>query len=255
MRHLACLGLLVAAAVLGQEVRVRDGAIEVRDGNLRTVVQAEKGPSWVGYAVDGRGGECWDKGCCRGVVRLEPAGRVAVLYRVVEGKVEKVRVASVDCEIDAGGLKVIWLNGVKGEESVRWLGEMVELRGAVAALGMHRGAGEVEALAGLARKHAVSRVRGDALFWLAQRAGEKAVGTITEAIDQDPDTDVKKRAVFALSQLPKDESVRLLIQVARSNRNPVVRKQAFFWLGQSREPAALDFLEEILGTRGKGNAY
>jgi HEAT repeat protein len=166
-----------------------------------------------------------------------------------------VRVASVDCEIDAGGLKVIWLNGVKGEESVRWLEEMVELRGAVAALGMHRGAGEVETLAGLARKHATSRVRGDALFWLAQRAGEKAVGTITEAIDQDPDTDVKKRAVFALSQLPKDESVRLLIQVARSNRNPVVRKQAFFWLGQSREPAALDFLEEILGTRGKGNAY
>jgi hypothetical protein len=255
MRHLACLGLLVVAAVLGQEVRVRDGAIEVREGSLRTVVQAEKGPSWVGYAVDGRGGECWDGGCCRGVVRLEPAGRVAVLYRVVEGKVEKVRVTSVDCEIDAGGLKVLWLNGVKGEESVRWLGEMAELRGAVPALGMHRGGGEVETLAGLARKHAVSRVRGDALFWLAQRAGEKAVGTITEAIDQDPDTDVKKRAVFALSQLPKDESVRLLIQVARSNRNPVVRKQAFFWLGQSREPAALDFLEEILGTRGKGNAY
>lgn len=255
MRNLGCLGLFVVAGALGQEVRVRNGVVEARKGTWGTVVQGEKGPAWVGYSVDGRAGECWEGGCCRGVVRLEPAGRVAVLYRVVEGKVEKVRFASVDCEIDAGGLKVIWLNGVKGEESVRWLAEMAEVRGAVAALGMHRGAGEVEALAGLARKHAGGRVRGDALFWLAQRAGEKAVGTITEAIDKDPDTDVKKRAVFALSQLPKDESVRLLIQVARTNRNPVVRKQAFFWLGQSREPAALDFLEDILGTRGKGNAY
>ncbi len=255
MRNLACLGLLVVVGVLAQEVRVRNGQVEVREGTWRTVVQGEKGPAWIGYAVDGRGGGCWEEGCCKGVVRLEPAGRVAILYRVVEGKIEKVRFASVDCEIDAGGLKVVWLNGVRGDESVRWLAEMAEVRGAVPALGMHRGAGEVEALAGLAQKHATGRVRGDALFWLAQRAGEKAVGTITEAIDQDPDTEVKKRAVFALSQLPKGESVRLLIQVARTNRNPVVRKQAFFWLGQSREPAALDFLEEILGTRGKGNAY
>ena len=40
------------------------------------------------------------------------------------------------------------------------------------------------------------------------------------AIEQDPDTDVKKRAVFALSQLPKDEGVPLLINVARTNSQP-----------------------------------
>jgi HEAT repeat protein len=90
-------------------------------------------------------------------------------------------------------------------------------------------------------------VRGDALFWFAQRAGEKAAGEITAAIEQDPDTDVKRRAVFALSQLPKDEGVPLLIQTARTNKNPVVRKQAMFWLGQSKDPRALAFFEEILG--------
>jgi len=57
---------------------------------------------------------------------------------------------------------------------------------------------------------------------------------------------VKKKAVFALSQLPRDEGVPLLIQVARSNRNPVVRKQAIFWLGQSNDPRALNFFEEVL---------
>jgi hypothetical protein len=38
----------------------------------------------------------------------------------------------------------------------------------------------------------------------------------------------------------------LLIQVARTNPNPAVRKQAMFWLGQSRDARALAFFEEIL---------
>jgi hypothetical protein len=38
----------------------------------------------------------------------------------------------------------------------------------------------------------------------------------------------------------------MLIQVAKTNRNPVVRKQAIFWLGQSHDPRALDYLEQIL---------
>jgi HEAT repeat protein len=84
------------------------------------------------------------------------------------------------------------------------------------------------------------------LFWLAQRAGEEAVGAISDAIANDPETDLKRRAVFALSQLPKSEGVPLLIQIARTNANPVVRKQAMFWLGQSRDPRALQFFQEIL---------
>ena len=87
-----------------------------------------------------------------------------------------------------------------------------------------------------------TQVKGNALFWLAQRAGQKAVGTITAAIENDPDTEVKKKAVFALSQLPKDEGVPLLIQQARTNKNPVVRKQAMFWLGQIERPAGAQVL-------------
>jgi HEAT repeat protein len=89
-------------------------------------------------------------------------------------------------------------------------------------------------------------VRGQALFWLAQKAGKKAEGAITGAIENDPDTDVKKKAVFALSQMPKDEGVPKLIQVAQTNRNPAVRKQAMFWLRQSNDPRALEFFEKVL---------
>ena len=98
----------------------------------------------------------------------------------------------------------------------------------------------------MAREDESYHVRGQALFWLAQKAGKKAVGTITGAIENDPDTDVKKKAVFALSQLPKDEGVPKLIEVAQNNHNPAVRKQAMFWLGQSNDPRALAFFEKVL---------
>jgi hypothetical protein len=91
------------------------------------------------------------------------------------------------------------------------------------------------------------RVRGQALFWLAQRAAHKTAETaIADAIAQDPETEVKKKAVFALTQMPAGEGVPMLIQVARSNPNASVRKQAMFWLGQSKDPRALAFIEEVL---------
>jgi hypothetical protein len=52
--------------------------------------------------------------------------------------------------------------------------------------------------------------------------------------------------VFALTQLPAGEGVPLLITLARTAANPVVRKQAYFWLGQSKDPRALSFFEEVL---------
>jgi hypothetical protein len=70
------------------------------------------------------------------------------------------------------------------------------------------------------------------------------MSAITDAVDRDPDTEVKKKAVFALQQLPDGQGVP--IQVARTNKNPAVRKQAMFWLGQSNDPRALAFFEEVL---------
>jgi len=91
------------------------------------------------------------------------------------------------------------------------------------------------------------RVRGQGLFWLAQRASQTtAQSAIADAIANDPETEVKKRAVFALTQMPSGEGVPLLIQVARTNQNAAVRKQAMFWLGQSRDPRALAYIEEVL---------
>lgn len=187
----------------------------------------------------------------QGPIRLEGPDTMNVLFRIDAKDVQRIRFYSPDCELDAGGRTIHWMDAVDAAESIRLLKTFVatdKLRSsALAAIAMHKDDLSVPTLIDLARRDPQTKVRGDALFWLGQKAGEKAVGEITAAIENDPETDVKKRAVFALSQLPKDEGVPLLIKVAKTNQNAAVRKQAMFWLGQSRDPRALDFFAEILG--------
>jgi HEAT repeat protein len=114
------------------------------------------------------------------------------------------------------------------------------------ALSQSREPKAIDAIIEAARRDPDARVRGQALFWLSQTAARRAPEAIRAALDDDPEVEVKKKAVFALSQLPKDEGVPLLIGVARSHRSYEVRKQAMFWLGQSQDPRALAFFEDVL---------
>jgi hypothetical protein len=256
---------------------------------VERLVAAQTEPAWIGYTVptltgsDGHRSCCGDTWISDGVVisngrvascaleprdrsaqagdteprpqaspiKLEGSATMVVLFRVDAKAVQKVRMYSSDCELDAGGRAVHLLDGVVPADSVRLLASLASTNdrvrsSAMAALAMHREDTSVPTLLTLARQDPNTRVRGDALFWLAQTAGRKVAPEITAAIENDPDTDVKKRAVFALSQLPADEGVPLLINVAKTNRNPAVRKQAMFWLGQSKDQRALTSFTEIL---------
>ena len=104
----------------------------------------------------------------------------------------------------------------------------------------------VPALLAIAKNDPDPSTRGEALFWLAQTAGKSVARDISAAAANDPDTKVQERAVLALSQLPKDEGVPLLIGIARTHTNAKVRERAMFWLGQSKDPRAVKFFEEIL---------
>jgi hypothetical protein len=281
----AAIALLVAPSAIAQP-HVTNGRLvqQAIASNLAAAVRAiaanQSEPVWIGYAAPARPGEhemcCADNGswgACGlepgnhavmdrtgsggGTAHLEGDATVMVLLRVADKTVQKIRTFSSDCQLDAGGRTIYWLDSANGGDSIAFLssflsdanaGQRTDRLGsaALAAIAMHGDPSAVPALIKFARQDPSTKVRGDALFWLAQRAGDKAAGEITAAIEQDPDTDVKRRAVFALSQLPKDEGVPLLIQTARTNRNPVVRKQAMFWLGQSKDPRALAFFEEIL---------
>jgi len=189
---------------------------------------------------------------------VEAPSEMRVFVRVENRAVSRIRTFSLDCDVDAGGATVTALENVPVNDSVAWLTTVVALPSdagdsrnrlqvtALSALALHPGTAATDRLIAFARDDTRSRVRSQALFWLAQRAGDEAVRTIGNAIDADPELEVKRRAVFALSRLPRAEGVPLLIQLARTHRLPEIRRQAMFWLGQSKDPRAVDFFEQIL---------
>jgi len=290
----AALALAAADPMASAQGRIANAGTEMRsaaqglDREMRAAAN-RAGVTWVGYRVPMIAGPrhmcCYDSvgdgnGCCgscrlengsgvtmtngdasaRGTrIALEPPTEFLVLARYESGALSRIRTFTPDCDVDAGGMPLVWLNDVKPDESVAWLSAQIgsaagrdnEFRNrvakqAIAALSLHTARSALTTLLGLARSDRDTRVRSDALFWLAQRAGQEAAAAITDAIANDPETEVKKRAVFALSQLPADEGVPRLIEVARNHRNPEVRKQAFFWLGQTKDPRAIQLFEEIL---------
>jgi HEAT repeat protein len=270
MRVLCVLtaAVLISTGALAQTPVVTNGTLETRTvtrGLAREVTaigERATAPVWVGYAVTVPSRDS-DESCWSGdnrfvsrpltTLKLEGPKELFVLYRVANTQVERIKIASAVCPIDAGGLTLHWLSGVTSVESLDFLMTFAAAdagrrlaNSAVVAIALHGDPPSLDRLMTLARSGKDGHVRGDALFWVAQRAGDQAAGSITDAIENDPDTEVKRRAVFALSQLPRDEAVTRLIDVARNNRNREVRRQAMFWLGQTNDPRALKFFEDVL---------
>jgi hypothetical protein len=94
--------------------------------------------------------------------------------------------------------------------------------------------------------------RNNAAFWVSRFAAAKLDGHGEDlaAAEEDGDdsekNDARSSAVFALSQLRDREGIPPLLQVARTNRDAYLRRQALFWLGQSGDARGLALFEEIL---------
>ena len=149
---------------------------------------------------------------------------------------------------------VFWL-GQSGDPRV--LADLKEILGreksadlrksVVFALSQMKSAEATATLIGLAKADADPEVRKNAVFWLGQKASAESVKALKDIVEaKDGESGLKDQAVFALSQLPKERSVPMLIDIARTNASPSVRKKAIFWLGQSGDEKALKFFEEIL---------
>jgi hypothetical protein len=248
----AGLIFLMSVAAAFAQPPVANGPTETRafSGNLDTQLRGA-GPIWFGYEIKSfrRSGEEYCNGHNTQPIHLEGTDRAGIYFRIANNQVEKVQVHSLGCEVEAAGLPIVWLTGVPSKASLDYLQKQVGgqlVNGAIFAISRHDDPQAIDLLIKDAKSEALPHAREQALFWLAQRAGVRASAAIVDAIVNDPDTQVKKHAVFALSQLPKDDGVPKLIEIAQTQRNPEVRKQAFFWLGQSHDPRALAFIETVL---------
>ena len=238
---LALVSESLAAQTLSEQVRV------TRDGTVRLSFAARPGVCGQGSGgiVIGHSSREWQPDCGARLVR--------VALRINDHRVKSVRTYvggrwlpdddAVDLgAVSAGEAAAFFVGLAEGSAGHQLTGDPLlpsVLADSVTVW---------PSLVRVARNTHVSReTRGRAVFWLGQAAGAAAGQALDSiALDDRGDREVRKQAIFALSQRSTDEGVPVLIRIARNNPDAELRRTALFWLGQSEDPRAVDLFEEIL---------
>ena len=117
------------------------------------------------------------------------------------------------------------------------------------AIASHAAPGAQRALIDLAKDPAVPSLRADALVWIAGRAAEEEA-VPSAAASRDPDEGIKRAALAGLQQMPKEERIPMLIDLATHHKSAEVRRDAMLWLGRTNDDRALEFFEQRLRRTG-----
>jgi HEAT repeat protein len=229
-------------------------------------------PHWLGYSVPQMGRErtmcCgdyggpWGNGCghCRledhengtnirskdepGTAKLEAPRSIAVLYRAENKHITKIRVVSLECSLDAGGLSFLWLSGVKPAESVELLETFVHgtdldvhddehaSRSALTAIAVHADPAADSVLESFTRSSEPESLRKQTAFWLGAARERAGLAVLEKMAKSDPSSEVRAQVTFALSVSHELGAVEDMIHMARDDQSSHVRGQALFWLAQ-----------------------
>jgi HEAT repeat protein len=99
----------------------------------------------------------------------------------------------------------------------------------------------------VARGNDAVELRRYAIRMLGERVSKRSFEFLSAtAQSNDANAEVQVQAVRAISERRAEESVPLLIKIARTHPNQMVRKQAIRSLGESGDPRAIDFFREVL---------
>jgi len=229
------------AQTLAQRVAGGDGTVRLSFAARRGV--CGNGGHSITILNDDEHGE-WESDCTPGPVRMSlrvSGGRVTEAHTYVGGRWRPPQGATTD------------LGTVSATQAAADLLKLAE-RASGGADDLITGATLADSavvwpdLLRLARREDLPiKTRRQAVFWLGQAAGDAATrGLDSITTDERGDLEVRKQAVFALSQRPTDEGVPALIRVVRTSPSGELRKSALFWLGQSDDPRALTLFEELL---------
>jgi HEAT repeat protein len=241
------------------------------NGNLAATVESVAQQSdklmWMGYSVARVAGEhsqcCGNYndgdicGTCRlegenhGVrisrndsAKLQGANRLVVLLRAENHKVMRIRIASADCTLAAGGLRFIWLTNAKAEESVQLLSGFVlgekfaehehSVTGeeALTAIALHADAEADRAFATFTAAGQPEELRKKAAFWLGEARGNAGLERLRTMAKSDASPEVRSQLTFALSVSHEQGALDEMIRMAREDESGHVRGQALFWLAQ-----------------------
>jgi HEAT repeat protein len=209
---------------------------------LRAFEAQSAQPQWIGYSVLQIAGD--REVCCAASVNLEAPRAIAILFRVENKKIMKIRVVSAACTIDAGGLPFVWITGVKPAESVAYLANYVRGenfnerddrklgRESLTAIALHADESADRALESFVRPTEREELRKQTAFWLGEARGKAGLATLQQMAKSDPSAEVRSQVAFALSVSREPAAVDEMIRMAKEDGSSHVRGQALFWLAQ-----------------------
>ena len=284
--HIAAAAAAAQGRVTNAKTETR-AAAQPLEAEIRALA-ARPGVTWVGYRmpmvagprqmccfdadvrIDGRIGGDACCGTCRleggsGVsmstgtrmsargdrIALEPATEFLVLARLENGEVTRVRTFTPDCDLDAGGLTLVWLTGVKADDSVAWLSSLVGsaadagdrkervAKTAMSAVALHDATAADRALEAFVAPSRPEWLRGDTAFWLGSTRGEAGARLLARMLAHDPSDKVREKVTFGLSVSKEPSALATLVNAARTDQSRHVRGQALFWLAQRAGKEAL----------------
>jgi hypothetical protein len=176
-------------------------------------------------------------------VKLENDSNLMILYRLDQKQVMRIRMASSNCTLDAGGLRVIWLTGVKPEDSVNYLASFVKEENnnghrdnlseqSLSAIAQHADASADRLFATFVAPNQPEWLRDKTSFWLGVSRSKSGLALLEKMAKDDPSQDVRAKVAFALSLSHEPAAVDDMIHIAKDDPQAHVRSQALFWLAQ-----------------------
>ncbi len=262
-----------------ETLKVENGKLDVRalSGSLADTVNrwaaATSHPEWLGYSVaevPGNRSVCcqhWGKngseecGTCSlesqnhgtnisnrddrsSKVNLEGPRGLAVLYRAESGKFTQIRIISLDCTVDAGGLNLVWLPSVKSYDSISLLEKFARQsdtnsrkeeaisQAALTAIALHADPTADRVMESFVAPSEPVSLRRETAFWLGEARGAEGLRILQKMAKSDPSPEVREQVTFALSVSKESGALPEMIRMAHEDESSHVRGQALFWLGQ-----------------------
>ncbi len=98
-----------------------------------------------------------------------------------------------------------------------------------------------------ARDECSAELRKRAVFLISQKLDEESVGILLDLAHRnpDPDPEVREQAVFWLSQVRSEEALKALESILQESGDPKLQERAVFALSQQGSPRAAEILAQV----------
>lgn len=160
-----------------------------------------------------------------------------ILFRIANHAIEKIHVDNPDRQIDAGGLRVVWLTNITPDDSIATLKSLAIENDAkrfrdstVFAISIHQSSATVPALISLAAPSNDLDLREKSSFWLANQHAHEGFTALQRFAREDPDAAFREKIAFDLTLTKDPDAIKELIRMAHEDASPQVRRQAQFWM-------------------------